>query len=1125
MAATENSANTLKINIVADANPAKQALADVGKAAIETKEKIEGLAEAFSDSTKRITDLTHDVSTLRLAIGQKGFGMTGMEDSARHISMHLGKAITRANSLARTSFANNGFAAAERSIDRIIAKMQEPIDAFRVKEGSIAKAEAWLEEMRKKFAKPISVFEISDANAKKIEDLLGKLEADRVKRGEYIKSEIELLREQRLNYRAAQEAADAAGKAQVGMARTYKNVLKAQESLIGSRDLKAIATLNAAQGIGGNKTVIVDKSKHVNNQRGVHALPSNGGFMPIPGGFGTFVGAMGARDAWNNIVSLQQRQARVSAWNLTPTQQAKWNMQRDELLRNNTLIDKAEAESMMMAASSSLGHYDPEKVGGTVGAATKYAQLERIMGYNKSEADDIVKNYYGVAEARQVTNDVQKVLDTFKTVFNITTTTAGKISVADVETIMRNMGPGAATISDEGLLRLLAYAEQIKVAGKGSSGSTGAGISTVGTNVKMLQLMAMGKPSSINAKKALAELGLMDDDAYRAYDEEGNLAYHGKKTEGSDKAYQLANAIFNRGDYGQILGSVFTAGSKELANAGAFNKELAQKDPVKWVEEITHLIEAYVTKAENRSVYFGEEGRKSLEKGEKDEDFYRRVGKEMMNGAVTTFWAKTGLSQRVLTALSTFSNRNFQLRSKEMMDTAKNQKSADDLYREQIEAGNLAMASERLKKSIIRLTEAFEPMTKWIGKAAIAISDIIDKVTQWVKDWQGLAAVSAGWIVVKSLTSALKILGFTYADVARKQLEVAATAKEMTVAQSAGATASATTAQPSTSTMVNKAQTTRRMSIFTGVSQAFNQTYDKVSGWVDRVKARIATIGVALTRCVNAFGVALLAFDLGSIIVGWIADFTTFGKRCKEIWADVVSAMNNSHIVLNATLNNPESRSAVDNGELEKLYQQRDKKESRRDELEEQLKDGGLDADEWKEWTRLGDELRKLNENIKNLEQKPVAEYKTAKEKGDAFIAKFQEQGIVAKYDAYNKAQSDYINLVKKAEVSRVAEGGNTEVQKYYQEQIAKLLEEKNKAQAELKDALNDPELSKAANGFSDAVSKASSLAPKVRAMSDLYDGLEKLFISSTKEPLTPLRGFWKLFAKALGQVQKRGWM
>nr|DAM63251.1 MAG TPA: chromosome segregation protein [Caudoviricetes sp.] len=1122
MAATENSANTLKINIVADANPAKQALADVGKAAIETKEKIEGLGKAFSDSTKRITDLTHDVNTLRTAIGQKSFGLTGMEDSARRIEVHLNNAISLANRLAKTSFANNGFAAAEKSVDRIIAKMREPIDAFRVKEDSMAKAEAWLADMRKKFSRPISVFEVTRANTKKLENLLNLLNADREKRGAYIKSEIELLREQRLNYRAAQEAAKAAGEAQVGMARTYKNVLKAQESLIGAKDLKAIATLNATQGAGGNKTVIVDKSKHVNNQRGVHALPANGGFVPIPGGFRTFVGAMGARDAWNNIVSLQQRQARVSAWNLTPTQQAKWNMQRDELLRNNTLIDKAEAESMMMAASSSLGHYDPEKVGGTVGAATKYAQLERIMGYNKSEADDIVKNYYGVAEARQVTNDVQKVLDTFKTVFNITTTTAGKISVADVETIMRNMGPGAATISDEGLLRLLAYAEQIKVAGKGSSGSTGAGISTVGTNVKMLQLMAMGKPSSINAKKALAELGLMDDDAYRAYDEEGNLAYHGNKSEGSDKAYQLANAIFNRGDYGQILGSVFTAGSKELANAGAFNKELAQKDPVKWVEEITHLIEAYVTKAENRSVYFGEEGRKSLEKGEKDEDFYRRVGKEMMNGAVTTFWAKTGLSQRVLTALSTFSNRNFQLRSKEMMDTAKNQKSADDLYREQIEAGNLAMASERLKKSIIRLTEAFEPMTQWIGKAAVAISDIIDKVTQWVKDWQGLAAVSAGWIVVKSLTSALKILGFTYADVARKQLEVAATAKEMTVAQSAGATASAT-AQPSTVTMANKAQTTRRMSIFTGVSQAFNQTYDKVSGWVNRVKSRIATIGVALTRCVNAFGVALLAFDLGSIIVGWIADFTTFGKRCKEIWADVVSAMNNSHIVLNATLNNPESRSAVDNGELEKLYQQRDKKESRYEELRDQLGDGGLDADELKEWTRLGDELQKLNENIKNLEQKPVAEYKTAKEKGDAFIAKFQEQGIVAKYDAYNKAQSDYINLVKKAEVSRVAEGGNTEVQKYYQEQIAKLLEEKNKAQAELKDALNDTGLSQAAQGFSDAVGKASSLAPKVRAMSDLYDGLEKLFISSTKETADAIKGLLETLRKSIGASAETG--
>lgn len=1015
MAATENSANTLKINIVADANPAKQALADVGKAAIETKEKIEGLGKAFSDSTKRITDLTHDVNTLRTAIGQKSFGLTGMEDSARRIEVHLTNAISLANRLAKTSFANNGFTAAEKSLDRIIAKMREPIDAFRVKEDSMAKAEAWLADMRKKFSRPISVFEVTRANTKKLENLLNLLNADREKRGAYIKSEIELLREQRLNYRAAQEAADAAGKAQVGMARTYKNVLKAQESLIGARDLKAIATLNATQGVGGNKTVIVDKSKHVNNQRGVHALPANGGFMPIPGGFGTFVGAMGARDFWNNVVELQQRKARVSAWNLTPAQKVQWETQRQWLMRDNKLISNAESESMMMAAASSLGHYDPKTVGGTVGAATKYAQMERVMGYNKSEADDIVKNYYGVAEARQVTNDVQKVLDTFKTVFNITTTTAGKISVADIETIMRNMGPGAATISDEGLLRLLAYAEQIKVAGKGSSGSTGAGISTVGTNVKMLQLMAMGKPSAINAKKSLAQLGLLDDGVYStyankdttvydqngnkyyngaAYDRNGKLILKGDGSAGSKEAQEIARLIFERGDWGQVLGKVFVKGSKELAQAGAYKKELAQQDPVKWVEEITNLIDLYVSKRENRAIYFGKAGQESAKNGESDEDFRKNLTDAQKTSAQTTFWAKTGLSQRVLTALSTFSNTNFQIRSAEMMETAKKQKSVDELMREQIEMGNLTLASESLKKAIVRLTEAFEPMTSWIGKAMLAVSDLVDKLTAWVSDYQALAGITAGWLVMKSLISSLKMLGVVFDEVAMKELKAANAAREMQRAQTTAALTAGAAGAKASEQMGVKQSMVANIPLLGGFSRALNSSYNMVTSWADKVKVVIGTLGIALSKCVTVFGAAWLAIDVASIFAGWLVEFTQFGKDCKAIWDKLIDSINNSKIVLNYKYDDDKYRTSEQNERAAEL-------KKRMDEIDTELK--GSMGNSF--WFGSGQEAQGVADKVGALKAERASLQKEydAMTKGIADIRKKAHTAIVGMIEGLDK--------------------------------------------------------------------------------------------------------------------------
>lgn len=1124
MAATENSANTLKINIVADANPAKQALADVGKAAIEAKEKIEGLGKAFSDSTKRITDLTHDVNTLRTAIGQKSFGLTGMEDSSRRIEVHLNNAISLANRLAKTSFANNGFAAAEKSIDRIIAKMREPIDAFRVKEDSMAKAEAWLADMRKKFSRPISVFEVTRANTKKLENLLNLLNADREKRGAYIKSEIELLREQRLNYRAAQDAADAAGKAQVGMARTYKNVLKAQESLIGARDLKAIATLNATQGIGGNKTVIVDKSKHVNNQRGVHALPSNGGFMPIPGGFGTFVGALGARDAWNNVVNYQQKKARVSAWNLSPEEQVQWEVQRRQLMKDNKLISNAESEAMMMAAASSLGHYDAKKVGGTVGAATKYAQLERVMGYNKSEADDIVKNYYGVAEARQVTGDIQKVLDTFKTVFNITTTTAGKISVADIETIMRNMGPGAATISDEGLLRLLAYAEQIKVAGKGSSGSTGAGISTVGTNVKMLQLMAMGKPSSINAKKSLAELGLMDDDVYQAYDSAGNLVLNQKNEPGARDARQIAEMIFDRGDVGQVVEKViekatgevvdvlpkefFLAGSKKLANAGAYSKELAQTDPVKWVEQITKLIDAYVVKAENRAIYFGKAGQESRDKGESAQEFRNRLTDAQMTSAQTTFWAKTGLSQRVLTALSTFSNVNFQQRSEEMMKTAKNQKSADELMKEQIEMGNLTLASEMLKKSIVRLTESFEPMTSWIGKAAIAVSGLVDKVAEWVSDYQALAGVTAGWVVMKSLISSLKVLGVVFDDIALKELKAANAARDMQRAQTTAALTAGAAGAKASEQMGVKQNVVANIPLLGGFSRALNSSYNMVTSWADKIKVVIGTLGVAMSKCVTVFGAAWLAIDVATIFAGWLVEFTQFGKDCKTIWDNLVNWFNNTDIVLNIKYNAEDLLSKEQKEQIAALQKEID-------DLETKKKAAGGDkgtafsSSVWFEddqtafqTTRdtgwIDAEIAKKKEQQEAIRRAPIQQLKSANNTYALDVAKAMKEGGVftAIKDQFDSTEA-VREQVKLIEQQGITANDSDEVKKLYKDKLTDAREQEAVAVGKVTELLNSPIITNAFSAFESFAKSLGSTELRIKAITEYFDTLEQEFVKA----------------------------
>ena len=566
----------------------------------------------------------------------------------------------------------------------------------------------------------------------------------------------------------------------------------------------------------------------------------------------------GAPIWFQKVSHLQEKRARVSAWNLSPEQQRQWRKQTQDLLANNLMMSKADAEAAMMAASSSIGHYDPNVVGRTVGSVAKYAQLEKALGYNKSEVDDIIKNYYGVAEARQVTGDIQKVLDTFKTVFRITTTTAGKISVADIETILRNMGPGAGTITDEGLLNLLAYAEQIKVAGRGMSGSTGAGISTVGTNVKMLQLMAMGKPSSKRAKEQLAMLGIMDDDVYSI-----------------DKARATVGALV-RGYAGQVMGNV-KINPANLMAASAWNKQLAQEDPVKWVEQLIPLIEQYTAKKENRTKFYGDYA--YGKENQSNEQFLNDLTQTQKLSAITTFWTATGLSQRVLTALTTFSNENFIKRSTEMMKTAQNQKSADELMQEQIEAGNLGLSMEILKKSFDRLIESTESFAPVVAKIMVVTSDFLRYLSDWSDKSASFVQMTMSVFALKGLNAVIErfVRQFNLVNVAKldeiKNEHLLATATKNLI----GAFDRLYLKVIGTPITPNsKADVWRPSNVMAGAAGAVKKT-------TDLIKVGILRIGVMFGKMISGIGTALIALDLASMFLDWWAESSEFGQKVRDM--------------------------------------------------------------------------------------------------------------------------------------------------------------------------------------------------------------------------------------------------
>lgn len=199
-----------------------------------------------------------------------------------------------------------------------------------------------------------------------------------------------------------------------------------------------------------------------------------------------------------------------------------------------------------------------------------------MLGYTTDSISDVIKNFFGVVEARQQTLDPDAMLKTFKTLWQIENVTGGKVTVKDFETILRNLGPGAPLMSDEGLLNLVAFAEQIKVAGHGGGGGAGAGISTVGNLIKMLQLTASGKPTSINAKKMMSELFNIGADGkiYRLLDtESGEVATQGGIT--------FTQAMSDFQNIAQQTIEVLNGADKEIAKAGFQDKQGMWDNPVK----------------------------------------------------------------------------------------------------------------------------------------------------------------------------------------------------------------------------------------------------------------------------------------------------------------------------------------------------------------------------------------------------------------------------------------------------------------------------------------------------------------------------------------------------------------
>lgn len=595
-------------------------------------------------------------------------------------------------------------------------------------------------------------------------------------------------------------------------------------------------------------------------------------------GGGAFLGERMLRGVFDSVERLQKIESQVDTWNLSKKDRYQFDLIADKILQKNSLLSRAEATDATLAGMTSMGHFDPEALKKVLPTAVQYAQGSKMLGYTTDSISDVIKNFFGVVEARQQTLDPDAMLKTFKTLWQIENVTGGKVTVKDFETILRNLGPGAPLMSDEGLLNLVAFAEQIKVAGHGGGGGAGAGISTVGNLIKMLQLTASGKPTSINAKKMMSELFNIGADGkiYRLLDtESGEVATQGGIT--------FTQAMSDFQNIAQQTIEVLNGADKEIAKAGFQDKQGMWDNPVKTMGAMR---DAFL-----RGTYLDRNGKFDEKKARR---FYRDDQIDAKNGrlknvttldeqkAITSLIAQMGFQHRTTTAMATFMNPFFLKRSQYTIDSSKRQMNPMEWLEEQYAKGNWGVASQEFTVAMTRLGESMKPLVAEFADITRSVSKFITAIAEFNENHPMLAMMNGLLVTITGMVPALGLAAMGF-----KRLHEAAVA-DLQLKGVMKRPSEMDGVIPSSYTMAhakspNKPLTPTPLNGNLFPVGYFDKAYQPVSGFCDKITTKftktfvsvgsiVGKIGGLFLKMLPVVGTAFLAFDLASIVAGWFSD-------------------------------------------------------------------------------------------------------------------------------------------------------------------------------------------------------------------------------------------------------------
>lgn len=204
-------------------------------------------------------------------------------------------------------------------------------------------------------------------------------------------------------------------------------------------------------------------------------------------------------------------------------------------------LSTKDAIKSQMSAISSLGYNHTDVIDQTLPTFVKAANNMDLLGGGHGDLQSTLRNLYGITEMRQQTADPEAMIRTANIANKTMVGTAGKVTLPDMENVLRRQGAGAKFLSDDGFVNMMGLIDQFKTSG--GDGGSGGGVATVGTIVKAIQAYANGKTKSNKAVQETIGAGILDTDGLDLSKDKAEVLHDAKNGSFKNKALWMSDPI------------------------------------------------------------------------------------------------------------------------------------------------------------------------------------------------------------------------------------------------------------------------------------------------------------------------------------------------------------------------------------------------------------------------------------------------------------------------------------------------------------------------------------------------------------------------------------------------------